>query len=111
MWRGPPLPTWFPLRGFSSSAPSAPPAWFAQLPAPSTLVCSIMAITVYLSCLLVLSMAGLAQGIKSSLRSQVSAPHLLPIPFLPQIPCLGFTLSETTASFPFLRGEQLRLEK
>lgn len=99
------------------------PSWFLQLrplgpsslvctaSCSSTLVCSIMAITVYLSCLLVLSMAGLAQGIKSSLRSQVSAPHLLPIPFLPQIPCLGLTLSETTALFPFLRGEQLRLEK
>ncbi|NP_001116343.1 cathepsin W precursor [Felis catus] len=36
-----------------------------------------MAITVYLSCLLVLSMAGLAQGIKSSLRSQDPGPQPL----------------------------------
>ncbi|XP_047679726.1 cathepsin W isoform X2 [Prionailurus viverrinus] len=36
-----------------------------------------MAMTVYLSCLLVLSMAGLAQGIKSSLRSQDPGPQPL----------------------------------
>lgn len=39
-----------------------------------------MALTVHLSCLLVLLVAGLAQGIKDSFRVQVSARNLLPNP-------------------------------
>ncbi|XP_045631695.1 cathepsin W [Ursus americanus] len=60
-----------------SSALSAPPAWSVQLPAPSTLTYSTMAPTVYLSCLLALSVAGLAQGVKGSLRNQDPGPQPL----------------------------------
>lgn len=104
-----PLSTWFLLCGFSSSTLSAPPAWSVQLPAPSTLAYSTMAPTVYLSCLLALSVAGLAQGVKGSLRNQVSAPplcfprsslsntHAWGSPFQKQLPYSHFSERATEA--------------
>lgn len=55
-----------------------------------------MAPTVHLSCLLALLVAGLAQGIKGSLRGQVSVPNFLP--------CLGLTLAETGLCSYFSEG-------
>ena len=55
-----------------------------------------MSLTVHLSYLLALLVAGLAQGIKGSLRGQVSVPNLLLMP--------GAHPLRNSALFLFLRG-------
>lgn len=82
------------LEGFTSPPSLVSPLWFLQLhplspsslvlqlPVPTTLVCSNMALTFLLSCLLALLVAGLAQGIKDSLRVKVSTHNCSPCPSL-----------------------------
>lgn len=62
-----------------------------------------MSLTVHLSYLLALLVAGLAQGIKSSLRGQVSVPSLLPMP--------GAHPLKKQCFAPISQREHLRLER